>query len=317
MTQRMTILGGMYLISALAFMTLNARGSWDFVLWFRGSKLLGITLVAVAISVATILFQTLTNNRILTPSLMGFDALYILVQTTLIFTLGGIGFVMLSAEIGFVISFLVMMIASLLLFGSMLGRSYRVAGGDLHRLLLTGIIFGVLFRSLSSFMLRIVNPNDFMIAATASIAQFSRVNSDLLAVSTLLILMALVATWRMRHELDILALGRDVSVSLGVSYKKRLYSTLVIISCLVSVSTALVGPVTFFGLLVANLTYQIMPTHRHIILLPAASLMAASVLIGGQIILEQLLDFSTPLSVIVEFIGGLTFLLLVWKGTAR
>lgn len=317
LTRRLLALILLYLIATIAFLTINARGNWDFVFWFRGTKVLGMTLVAIAVSVATILFQTLTRNRILTPSLMGFDSLYSLLQTFLVFALGGFGFANLPAELTFFTSFTIMMLASLALFGTLLSGSVQAGGQDLHRLLLTGIIFGVLFRSLTSFMMRLIDPNEFIIAATASIAQFSRVNSDLLAVSSILVLLALVVTWRQRHQLDVMALGREVSINLGIDYKRRLYGTLVIIACLVSVSTALVGPIAFFGLLVANLTYQLMPTHRHGILLPAASLMSAIILIGGQTILEQLMDFSTPLSVIVEFLGGLTFLFLVLKGTRR
>lgn len=317
MTFRLGSLLGLYLLSCIVFMTINAKGNWDFILWFRGSKLVGISLVAVAISVATILFQSLTNNRILTPSLMGFDALYILLQTSLVFGLGGVGFAFLPAEVTFFVSFAVMMVASLLLFGTMLGQSNQRARQDLHRLLLTGIIFGVLFRSLTAFMQRVIDPNEFIVATTASIAQFSRANSDLLWIALVLILATLFVTWRWRHELDVVALGRDVSINLGVSYKRRLYGILVLVACLVSVSTALVGPVTFFGLLVANLTYQLMPTHRHGLLLPAASLMAASILIVGQVLLEQIVGFATPLSVIVEFVGGLTFLFLIWRGGTR
>lgn len=317
LTQRLAFLGLTYLAAVIAFMTINAKGGWDFILWFRGTKLLGICVVAIAVSVATVLFQTLTNNRILTPALMGFDSLFMLLQIFLVFLLGGAGFSLLSAEMSFGISFVVMMVVSLALFGSLLGRPSHRSGQDLHRLLLTGIIFGVLFRSLASFLARIIDPNEFMIAAIASIAQFSRINSDLLLMAFLLVSLALLATWHLRHELDVIALGRDVSVNLGIDYKKRLYVILFLVASLVSVSTALVGPVTFFGLLVANLTYQFVPTHRHVVLLPAASLLAAIILIAGQVLLEQVMEFSTPLSVIVEFLGGLTFLYLIWRGTAR
>ena len=315
--RRMSLLLVIYLGFCALFMTLNARGSWEFVLWFRGTRLLGITLVAIAVSVATVLFQTLTRNRILTPSLMGFDALYMLLQTTMVFALGGFGFAQISQQTSFFLSFAVMMIASLALFGTLLGRSGDSSGRDLHRLLLTGIILGVLFRSISSFLMRIIDPNDFVVAATSNIAQFSRVNSELLGISALLVGSALAATWRYRHQLDVMALGRDVAINLGVDYKKRLYGVLVIVGCLVSVSTALVGPISFFGLLVSNLAYQLLPTHRHAVLLPAAALISGVVLIGGQVILDQVLSYSTPLSVIVEFLGGLTFLLLIVKGAKR
>ncbi len=315
--RRLALLLCLYGVFSVAFLTINARGSWEFVLWFRGTKLLGISLVAVAIAVATVLFQTLTHNRILTPSLMGFDALYALLQTVLVFLLGGFGFAQLSAQTSFFSSFAIMMVASLLLFGSLLGKSVDGRREDIHRLLLTGIIFGVLFRSFSSFLQRLIDPNDFVVAATSAMASFNSINADLLLVSSLMIAVALLATWRMRFDLDVMALGRDVAVNLGVHYKRQVYGMLVIIAALVSVSTALVGPVAFFGLLVSNLTYQLLPTHRHAILLPAASLLSACVLIGGQVVLEQVLNLSTPLSVIVEFLGGLTFLILILKGRNR
>ncbi len=77
-------------ISMLLFMTLNANGNWDFVLPFRFYKLMALILVGVAIGVSTLLFQTLTHNPILTPALLGFDALYVLIQSVLVFALGAV-----------------------------------------------------------------------------------------------------------------------------------------------------------------------------------------------------------------------------------
>ena len=316
-SKRLSVALLLFICCSVAFLTVNARGNWDFILWFRGIKLFGICLVAIAIAVSTVLFQTLTHNRILTPSLMGFDSLYALMQTSLVFLLGGLGFAQLSAQVSFFSSFFIMMIASLALFGTLLGQSRQARGEDMHRLLLTGIIFGVLFRSVTSFLQRLIDPNDFVVAATSSMASFNAINGDLLLVSSAIMALGLTATWYLRFDLDIMALGRDVSINLGIDYKRRVYVVLVIIASLVSVSTALVGPVAFFGLLVSNLTYHLFRTHRHAVLLPAASLLSACVLIGGQTILEQILNFSTPISVIVEFLGGATFLILILKGRGR
>ncbi|MCV6601871.1 MAG: iron chelate uptake ABC transporter family permease subunit [Cohaesibacter sp.] len=306
-----------YITFSIAFLTLNARGNWDFVLSFRGTKLIGITMVAIAISCATVLFQTISQNRILTPSIMGFDSLYILLQTMMVFFLGGFGFASLPQEIPFFLNFTIMMLASLALFGTLLGRSANQARQDLHRLLLTGIIFGVFFRSITSFIQRVIDPNDFVIAAASTFADFNTINTDLLLIASLLMIIAFAALWHYRHELDVIALGKDTAINLGIPYKTRLYALLVIIALLVSISTALVGPVAFFGLLVSNLAYQIIPSYHHAYLLPGASLIAASILIGGQLILEHLIGLSTPLSIVVECLGGLTFLLLIIRGTTR
>ena len=80
------------LVSCVLFMTLNVKGDWDFVLNLRLTKLAALLMVAYAVGVSTQLFQTLTNNPILTPSILGFDSLYVFLQTLLVFTLGGVGY---------------------------------------------------------------------------------------------------------------------------------------------------------------------------------------------------------------------------------
>ena len=62
------------LVSCVLFMTLNVKGDWDFVLHLRLTKLAALLMVAYAVGVSTQLFQTLTNNPILTPSILGFDS---------------------------------------------------------------------------------------------------------------------------------------------------------------------------------------------------------------------------------------------------
>ena len=119
--------------------------------------------------------------------------------------------------------------------------------------------------------------------------------------------------WRMRSRYDVLALGRDIAVNLGVDYRRTLLTTLAAIAALVSVSTALVGPVTFFGLLVSNLAYQLMGSDRHRHTLPAAMLLAVVFLVGGQTLLERVLRLNTTVSVVIEFLGGIVFLALILR----
>ncbi|KYB45278.1 hypothetical protein AB664_01285 [Brucella anthropi] len=96
-----------------------------------------------------------------------------------------------------------------------------------------------------------------------------------------------------------------------------MHRILLIVTILVSVSTALVGPITFFGLLVANLAYMIAGSSKHRIVLPIAVLLAILCIVGGQTILERVFSFNTALSVIIEFLGGLVFIILLVRGNAR
>ena len=128
-------------------------------------------------------------------------------------------------------------------------------------------------------------------------------------------LLLLDEVWRQRHVLDVLALGREVAINLGVDYQRAVMGILVVIAILVSVSTALVGPVTFFGLLVSNMAYQLMHTHQHRYTLAATVLLGALLLVGGQMVLERMFGFNTSLSIVVEFLGGLTFIYLLVRKT--
>ncbi|MDY0272840.1 MAG: iron chelate uptake ABC transporter family permease subunit [Advenella sp.] len=291
------------------FMTVNSSGNWDFVLPFRGGKLLALLLVAYAISISTVLFQTLTANRILTPYIMGFDSLYLLIQSAMVLLLGGLGYAMLDPAFKFSIEIGIMLVASVLIFSSLLFSNT----GDLYRMILVGVILGVLFRSLASFIQRIIDPDDFAVVQNASFAQFNIVNTSLLQISLVLIVGVSIVIWRLRHILDVMALGREHAINLGIPYRRYNILILFLIAILVSVSTALVGPVSFFGLLVSGITYVLMKTHRHAVLIPAAFLVGALCLVSGQMLFEHVLGMKAVLSVVVEFLGGIVFLVFLLK----
>ncbi len=299
--------------ACIVFMTVGARGDWGFVLAFRGVKLAGLILVGIAIAVSTVLFQTLTQNRILSPAIMGYDALYVAIQTGMVFLLGAGGLSAIDPRLRFALEAGAMLAASMLLFRWLIvGR-----GLSLHLMVLAGVVFGVLFRSLSSMLQRILDPNEFSVLQDMLFAGFNSIDATLLGVSAAVILVVCAAAWRMAEALDVMALGRDTAVGLGLDHRRMVDALLVMIAILVSVSTALVGPVTFFGLLVANLAYGLVATGRHRVTMPAAALVAVIALVGGQTVLERVFGMNSALSVIVEFVGGLVFIFLLLRGSRR
>ncbi|CAO3409118.1 iron chelate uptake ABC transporter family permease subunit [Azospirillum largimobile] len=306
-------LGGLAAASIVLFLTVGAKGSWSFILTFRGTKVAAMVLVGCAIAMSTVLFQTITNNRILTPSIMGFDALYRLIQTVLVFQLGSAAVAAFDPRLRFGVEVAAMVVFSWLLYRWLFSGSLR----GLHLLMLVGIVFGVLFRSLSGFLQRVIDPNEFLVVQDRLFASFNRVDGQLLAVSALVVLAVAVAVWRRAGVLDVLALGRDAAINLGVDHRREVMRVLVMVSILVAVSTALVGPVTFFGLLVANLAYLLVDTHRHRLILPVAALVAVLVLMGGQLVLERLLGYNGALSIVIEFLGGIVFLIILVRRAAR
>lgn len=310
------VLGGLTLlalISIACFMLLGAKGSWAFVLPFRGTKLLGLVLVAVSVAVSTVLFQTVTNNRILSPAIMGFDWLYVLIQTLAIFFVGWETMGTVDPRLTYMGEVVIMVGCSVALFRWLFVDGNR----SLHLLVLVGIVFGILFRSSSNFLQRMLDPNQFQVLQDMLFASFNSVDPTLVWVSTGIVGLCLLVVWRLLPTFDVLSLGRAPAISLGLNYKANVMAILTVVAILVSVSTALVGPVTFFGLLVANLAYAAVGNSKHRYTLPAAILLAIITLVGGQTILERVFAFNTALSIIIEFLGGLVFILLVLRGGKR
>lgn len=310
--RRLILLAVIALLAMLAFLTLGLRGNIAFVLQLRGLKLLALLQVAISIAISTVLFQTVTANRILTPSIMGLDALYLFGQTALVFALGGLGYAGLNGGMKFGIEVMLMIALAMALLWPLLKT--RV---DMNLLLLMGVTLGLLFRSLSQLLSRLLDPNSFAIVQGASFANFNTLRADLTILGTVVTLAAAVLCWRARHLLDIIGLGRDTAIGLGVNWTKATAGLLLLVALLVAVSTALVGPVAFFGLLVAALAERLMRTQRHALLLPAAVLVAIIVLVGGQTLLQHGLGGASTLGVVIEFVGGLVFLLLLTLGSRK
>lgn len=301
------------LISAILFLTVNVNGYWDFALPLRGKKLLALMVVGYAIGVSTLLFQTLTHNPILTPSLLGFDSLYILLQSLLVFFLGSISYTSINPVAKFGLEIVLMFGASLLLFKLLFSKSSQ----DLTRLILVGVIFGVLFRSLSALIARLINPDDFVVVQSASYAQFNTVNPDLLSISIIICAISAVFIWRWRYQCDVLMLGKDQAINLGINYQRLAFGLLTVIAILVATATALVGPVTFFGLLVCALTNRLARHMYHSERLILVSLVAMICLVLGQTVFEQVLGMAGVLSVVIELAGGLVFLVLIFMTHRR
>ena len=307
---RLALLGTAALAVVACFMLIGAGGNWNFVLPFRGAKLAAMLLVAYAIAVSSVLFQSITHNRILTPSIMGFDALYLLIQAVIVFSLG-IDPLLDTGNPNLRFAFEVIMMTG---FACLLFKAlFNGAAHSLHLMLLAGIVFGLLFRSLSSFVMRLIDPNEFMVLQDRMFASFNAIQTGLLWVSAIAIGLASVVAWRLRHQYDVLSLGREIAVNLGIDYRRTVMLTLALIAVMVSVSTALVGPVTFFGLLVSNLAYVTAGSDKHKYLLPMAVLWGVVFLVGGQVLLERVLELNATVSVVIEFVGGILFLFLITR----
>ena len=291
------------LIIFFVFLGLNSK-NWEYALSRRIPKIVGIILTGSSIAFSSVVFQTITNNRILTPSVLGLDSLYIFIQTFIVFIFGSNSLIRVDQRFNFILAVGFMVLFSVILFRLLFKRE----NNNIFFLLLFGIVFGTFFQSLSSFMQFVIDPNEFLVVQNRMFASFNNINSDILWLALVGKILIIIYTYRFLSNLDVLSLGRENAINLGVDYDKVVKKMLIVISILVSISTALVGPITFLGLLVVNITRGLLNTYKHKYLIPGSMLISSITLVGGQLIAERVMNFSTPISVVINFVGGIYFI---------
>lgn len=297
------LLGVVVIGMIFLFLTYHTYGNWEFALKLRGKKLLAFVIVGLLTSFSTISFQTISQNHFLTPSILGFDSLYVLIQTVLFFILG-------QSRQGdpklFVFNIVIMVILSVLLFSTLLKKEKQ----DLFLLLMIGMILGTLFRSISTFLQVLMDPNEYDKLQGKLFASFSNVDVSLLTLVIPVVIILMILFFKVSAKLDVLHLGIEQATNLGIDVQKFRKYVLFLISLSVAIATALIGPITFLGFIVANVTYQWMNTYKHTYLFISGALLSILFLVAGQFLVEQVFHMNTTLSVVIEFSGGLYF---VWK----
>ncbi len=302
----------------LSFLTLNMIGIFIFVglngfdeyaLKSRFLQIAAIIIVAICIAVSTVIFQTLCNNKILTPAIIGLDSLYMLLQSALIFSFGAANLSVYKNDINFLITLVCMVVFSLGLY-KILFSSDR----SIYLIMLLGLVFGTLFSTLSSFFEVLIDPDEFMVIQGRMFASFDSIAFDVLILAYIISFLSFIWIFRYMKFLDPLNLGKDLAINLGINYQKISKQLMIIIAILTSISTALVGPITFLGLLVVNITYELFKTAKHSILLSACILISILALLGGVFFVSRVFDYNATISVVINFLGGIYFIYLVLKG---
>ncbi|SDS78185.1 iron chelate uptake ABC transporter family permease subunit [Microbacterium paraoxydans] len=275
----------------------------------RATAVVVMALVAVAQAVATVSFQTVTNNRIITPSIMGFESLYRVVQTTTVYLFGVAGLVAIQGVGQFALQVLIMVALAVLLYGWLLSGRY----GNLQIMLLVGIVIGGGLGAIATFMQRLLTPSEFDVLAARLFGNVSNADPSYLPLAVPLVIAASALLWLRSRRLNVLALGPDAARSLGLDHRREQFLVLTLVAVLMATSTALVGPMTFLGFLVATLAYQFADTHDHRLIFPVAVLTAFSILAGAYFVMKNVFYAQGMVSILIEIVGGTVFLIVILR----
>ena len=268
-----------------------------------------MVVVAICQAIATVSFQTVANNRIVTPSIMGFEALYVAVQTSAIYFLGAAGLMALTGLPQFILQVALMVALSVALYGWLLSGRYA----NIQVMLLIGIVIGGGLGSISAFMQRLLTPSEFDILTARLFGSMANAEVSYLPVAIPLCIVAATMLILSAKRLNVISLGKDITQNLGLDHRAEVMRTLFFVSILMAVSTALVGPMTFLGFLVATLAYQFADSYDHRYIFPISALLGFVVLSGAYFIMKHVFYAQGVVSIIIELVGGSVFLYVILR----
>ena len=289
-------------------MPVGSDGFWR-IARHRATNVVVMAVVAVAQAVATVSFQTVTGNRIITPSIMGFESLYRVVQTTSVYLFGVAGLVALQGLWQFGLQVAVMVGLAMVLYGWLLSGRYA----NLQVMLLIGIVIGGGLGAIATFMQRLLTPSEFDVLAARLFGNVSNADASYLPLAIPLCVVASALLWMRSRRLNLMALGPDAARSLGLDHRRELFTVLFLVAVLMATSTALVGPMTFFGFLVATLAYQFADSHDHRLIFPMAVLGAFTILAGAYFVMRNVFYAQGMVSILIELVGGIVFLVVILR----
>ncbi len=290
------------------FISVNPK-FFEYAMSIRTPKTFSVIISAFCIGYASIIFQSIINNRIVTPCLLGMNSLYILVHTLLVFFVGTGSVLVANKNLAFAIDLVVMVILATLIYGFLFKKTrYNVL-----YVLLAGTVVATLFTSISNTLVRVMDPNEFTVLQNSIIAGFSNANSEILFASILLIIATLFVFRNEIKLLDVITLGKNQAINLGVDYDKTITRLLISVTVFIAIATALVGPISFLGLIIANIAREYFKTFRHNYLMFGSFLFGVIILFIGQILIEHVFAYSAVISVFINLFGGVYFLYLILK----
>lgn len=309
-TNKMIILAILVLAAAIAYIFVSVNFKYfGYTMKIRIPKLAVMLITAFCIGSASIVFQSIINNTIVTPCLLGMNSLYALIHTAVVFFFGSASLLARNKNLSFVVDLVLMGIIATVIYSYLFKKTKH----NVLYVLLAGTVMSTFFSSMQSSLTRIMDPNEYDSLLASLIASFSNINSDIIVLSLVMIALVILILRKELVLLDVITLGKEQAINLGVDYDRTIRRLLLGVTLFIAIATAMVGPISFLGLIIANLSRQLFKTYRHTYLIAGSALIGMAVLVGGQITVEQIFAYSVPISVFITVGGGLYFLYLLLR----
>ena len=296
------------ILAVIGYLTLNVNPKYvEFAMRLRVPKLSVMLVTAFCIGGASIVFQTLIQNTIVTPCLLGMNSLYTLIHTAVVFFAGSGSLLARSANLSFAADVILMGIVATIIYSYL----FQKTNHNVLYVLLIGTVLSSFFSSIQTTLTRVMDPNEYDSLLSTLVADFENINSEIIVFALVLLAGLIFVLRRDLALLDVLTLGKHQAINLGVDYDRSIRRLLLGVTLCIAVATAMVGPISFLGLIIANIARQLFKTYRHTYLSLGSALVGMVVLVAGQLVVERIYHYAVPISVFITVGGGVYFLYLL------
>ncbi|HEM3598575.1 TPA: iron ABC transporter permease [Streptococcus suis] len=275
----------------------------DVVIDLRLPRMVAAILVGAAMAQAGAMMQGITRNAIADPGLLGINA-----GAGLALILGYAIFGSLHYSQILVICLL----GSCLAAGLVFGLSYQVQKGyNQLRLILSGAMVASLFSAIGQAITIYFDLSTAVIGWQAG--GLVQVNWKMLTIIGPLIIIGLILAQLFSHQLTILSLNETVAKNLGQQTVLMTLVLLGIVLLLSAAAVALVGSLSFVGLIIPHFI-RMFTGKNYKMLLPLTAFAGASFLIWVDLVCRSINPpAETPISAVISIIGLPCFLWLIRK----
>jgi iron complex transport system permease protein len=272
---------------------------------FRLPRVTMALLAGAGLSISGMLMQTLFNNPLAGPYVLGINSGSSLFVAFSMMT----GFAFFQTDFGIITSALI----GALIFGFViLGFSLFVKSHI--SLLLIGLMLGSFTNSIISILQTFSSAQELKAFTMWTMGSLQHVQLQQLPIILLLFMLSVFLCLFLIKPLNVLVLGEHTTAALGMNVKRIRIATISITALFTGLITAFCGPIAFVGLAVPNVTRYLFRTQSHNKLLVANFFLGAIFLLLSDTII-QLLEhkIQLPINAFTSIIGAPIIILIVLK----
>lgn len=271
----------------------------------RIPRLFTAIIAGAALSVAGLLMQTLFNNPLAGPYVLGINS------GASLFVAGSImtGIPFLSSDFGIITNALI----GAFIFGLIISVFSELVRSQIS-LLLIGIMLGSFTGAIVSLLEVSSDASELKIFTLWSLGSLSRIEFAQIPLITGVFAIGIIGALLLIKPLNLLVLGQDHARLLGLNYKRMRFAIIAVTAVLTGLITAFCGPIAFVGLAVPNLVRILLKSQHHGMLIIACAFIGGIFVLLCDALIQSLENYMLiPINVLTSIIGAPIVVLLILR----